>query len=1330
MNIRQKLSSYYILRCIQILDVNRRAGKGFALVATVIVMSVLIVVVMASISISSMESRVSSESRAEVEARANARMALIEAIGQLQEVAGQDQRATARAAILENPDTGVTLPNRNWLGVWSATYEVEDREWPLIGKAPDISKTDEPYLYKGIYTDMRNHVAELKNGQWKNTLRKAWLVSRRAAEVTSVLDPDDEHVLEILGRGTLGESAIVNQQTYLKDRVLVEKIQVVQGRGNEPNGAYAWYVSDNSQKASLRLKKPIKADDSQALAASALDNPTAISQGVNRPYQNYLTQAHTKIDTVFSHKSTALTANSMAGIKSLDGALGAHFHHFTTNSGGLFTDPVYGGFKKDLTPLLFADLESTRIEFTPPNSALSEYPFSSRYPIIPGQRKISQGPSFAAFRDWGKFKTVSGSIAVDLSIPIVSQKITSSEGWPYGVSDGLSYKGSSWAEDVPKIKPVMTDCRYHYYFSYKGEGSSKKMRTHLIPRVCLWNPYNVEMRVSDLMVLMPNIFGAIDGNRKKRFHFKFNTAEVDRLKKVFTSKAGHKVHRWKNDRIYLRGNQGGLFPADRFLGFKIEGSILAPGECLVFSPKVEKAEETSQGISIQVYNKDTISNNVLSAREPQGEGHFVHDYDSTYQKMDVGTGSEGVVLPSDLWAEMDFDEIRSFEMNVIAAENFNFVLKNGISAGSATAASNLHSSIQSLNLANGGLSVYDFRYYSVSWGDSGSAFGNLARFSEAPRKDAPRLYQVGAKLLWIDESGTEANTNDKTPLRYNVWNSDSLAYNPCLVANWNIRPHLITRSPSSPVGAINGGDTGYSTSSGAWLQQFVPKSPQDSNDMPQLNNKGYFVKPALSLATQSGVPRSMAMFDLPDPNYGALSIAALRHAQLSPFSWHPTYIVGNSLADIHVPYDSSANSNFFQNSYSDKHVNTSWDYAVGGGQNGTPYSHGARVTSIYSDSLLQIGNYKSSVKIDGQSVSHDDEHFAYDINFEVNQNLWDHFFFSGMPMTSNGFDWAFDGSTELYNKRYTSNNSADFNYEEMEKLLKNTFSEGFWYNGYLLKNKAAFNINSTSVEAWIAFISGLRGIDRNGVTAGDFSLYSRFREPDGSYETEDVGVESKAGWGGGRKLTDSEIKNLAMYIVREVKQRGPFISLADFVNRRLAPSSDMNSRRGALESAIAHSGLNDHFNQEPYLAKRGSQNDNNHVDFKPDLEKQPVSKAWGIPGYITQADLLEPLAPAMTVRGDVFVIRCYGESRDSSGNIRATAFLEATVERSSEYMASANINVKDGELAQGTNRASDPALTVDRVTGQLREGNLSEVNKRFGRRFLIKSIRWMNKDEI
>ena len=100
----------------------------------------------------------------------------------------------------------------------------------------------------------------------------------------------------------------------------------------------------------------------------------------------------------------------------------------------------------------------------------------------------------------------------------------------------------------------------------------------------------------------------------------------------------------------------------------------------------------------------------------------------------------------------------------------------------------------------------------------------------------------------------------------------------------------------------------------------------------------------------------------------------------------------------------------------------------------------------------------------------------------------------------------------------------------------------------------SFNVNSTSVDAWIAQLSSLRGISvPNGPTSINSTPVVRFlEEPLASDDNN---------WNELRSLSDTEIASLAKNIVKQVKLRGPFLSFSDFVNRRLIPGpADPNAK--------------------------------------------------------------------------------------------------------------------------------------------------------------------------
>ena len=85
---------------------NKQPANGFALIATISVMVLLVMIALAMLSLSTMETRASRNDQAMAQAKANARMALMMAIGDLQLSLGPDQRVNANAAI------GLSQPTR------------------------------------------------------------------------------------------------------------------------------------------------------------------------------------------------------------------------------------------------------------------------------------------------------------------------------------------------------------------------------------------------------------------------------------------------------------------------------------------------------------------------------------------------------------------------------------------------------------------------------------------------------------------------------------------------------------------------------------------------------------------------------------------------------------------------------------------------------------------------------------------------------------------------------------------------------------------------------------------------------------------------------------------------------------------------------------------------------------------------------------------------------------------------------------------------------------------------------------------------------------------
>ena len=177
-------------------------------------------------------------------------------------------------------------------------------------------------------------------------------------------------------------------------------------------------------------------------------------------------------------------------------------------------------------------------------------------------------------------------------------------------------------------------------------------------------------------------------------------------------------------------------------------------------------------------------------------------------------------------------------------------------------------------------------------------------------------------------------------------------------------------------------------------------------------------------------------------------------------------------------------------------------------------------------------------------------------------------------------------------------------------------------------------------------------------------------------------------------MNDSQIRILAHNIVSEIRLRGPFLSLGEFINRRVENSA--LGKSGAIQAAIDASKLNEQANQENFTTTNYPSEAKNHII---------ADTGVGIPGFLTQADVLQTLAPVITVRSDTFTIRGYGEARDAGGKIIARSWCEAVVQRTPKFM--------------------DPTDAADAAIA-----SITPTNQTYGRRFEIVSFRLLSPADI
>ncbi|WP_309385883.1 hypothetical protein [Cerasicoccus frondis] len=401
---------------------------------------------------------------------------------------------------------------------------------------------------------------------------------------------------------------------------------------------------------------------------------------------------------------------------------------------------------------------------------------------------------------------------------------------------------------------------------------------------------------------------------------------------------------------------------------------------------------------------------------------------------------------------------------------------------------------------------------------------------------------------------------------------------------------------------------------------------------------------------------SVVLFHI--PREPLISLGSFQHAGLSRYTRDPAYIFGNSYAISKIPSD----------------------------QTESTYTEGSRTR------------------------------YAYDWSYAINNAVWDSYFFSTIPQSADDAEEAIDDLNAnvdtLPNSRFALHSPAGFELDNAglaTLLTDESATDTANLSAAFLFADGMFNVNSTSVDAWKAFLasnSHLAVPVYNPETQAIASHESEsgavfFRTPvsyDTGFATEENGQNF---WNAYRRLTDAELTDLAQAVVDEVQTRGPFSSMGDFINRRPGSSDPEQRRRGALQAALDKS-VNQRLSEDLIGSERGTALTT--PTFATDVFNDEDAAGMGMPGWIMQGDLLQPLAPLMTVRSDTFRVRAYGDHANPlTGEIESQAWCEAIVQR-----------------------IPDPVINTSTPT----RSELANPPTEFGRQFRVIAFRWLNNDDV
>ncbi|NBD37112.1 MAG: hypothetical protein GVY10_00905 [Verrucomicrobia bacterium] len=1307
-------------------------------------MAFILLLLVSLVGLTRVETQSAANNLAVTKARANAVLGMQIALGELQKHAGPDQRVTAPATTVfptkDLSDVSGDLfqifrdnsshPHDTFL-IPADRENFEDalRNW-WTGKHPRWTGVFDASLRRDSEVDSDRY------GEFDRTQPARWLISGNEGKQPGdagyltpediggqlVGDPEsDPQLVWLVGEGSAtGADESVDG---LDGRVKV-RVQPIASGG--AGSGYAYWVADESQKANLGVRDPFFNETN--LESVEYRNRLLVPQrigweridGFDEVFENSSINVNDPdflklvsvpqigiIDQAFVDKDGDPTTR--------DGSLYKNFHHLTSHSRSLHTNTALGGLKKDLTVYFEGSGGPNDSSPIPDRGryASNDPRFGGSNAGFPASANQDGLPKWGALKDW---------------------------------HDSEASTGASTLPPQRGRAPIYSNYQFFMGFTHKNG----RIQLHILPMVTLWNPFDVTLssttytlkfrhnfKLWNLGFATQGITDATPGDNSDGLN---PPASTDYLVHAATGEDWYSSASgdFKDYGTILDGrnpwNSSSSSPPDLHLApFDV-----AARRADELPPDLDNPNVTFVNYTINTSFEPGEVKTFLIGTSQQVDPSDVHNELETIQMVD----SQGI--PQDFPGSFYFD---------VAS-----LVPNGGQSPQAT--DNVVWYSERLPFENTAMALYaggDLLWFNPDLGSPGNWINHLTKLSggdidpqnpanwrtlqhlddwfgepknlNARNPDAPiipvhrgRLSPLVTKFWQIFQNGSfrqDALVNSHRAFSIFNLNADSLSPHPRLDGQRNKF-------------AINNSDE-YQTL--AFVEAEVSDPDQDA--MPWFDEqydpttgRGFSLTNWQQLDTQrnevglSAIP----IRKVRRASARVLSLGQLQQANLAKKVWQPSFVIGNAEA--------------------------------------SPYVDRARAAGIES---YQVGGPNSRPP---QTFPNNSENDFLDLSYVLNESLWDEYFLSSVPQSGNV---ALDNSEPLDNSRHRFSVRPDTTVAEVRS---------FETAAAHIENVGALNVNSTSVEAWKALLTAFRDLKiqgNNGETNDDNTVpVSRTLDPETgpvTYTFDEVdkveigaavaptsnGRDYSQLFTGFRYMTDEMIETLARRIVDEVRLRGPFYSIADFVNRRLVEPHDIEGAwrvareknqqasttnfthdildqdydplvglagiNGAFQRAINLSGINggpaypapDNKNDRVFdveqipgelaqdnrsLVKYGAAAfylDTEHMAGAPAGEGgQLFSHA---PGLISQGDLLSMIGPALTARGDTFVIRSYGQSTNGVSNEPVgRAWLETVVQRVAEP-------VTPSAAAPTSEQFWEPADD-------------------FGRRFRIVSIRWISFEDI
>ncbi len=1178
-----KAQSFNILQTVRKTVFKRE--NGFALVATLLLMVLLTVIAIGLMSLATVSLRTSSQDDAIAVAKANSRMAMMLAIGDLQKLTGPDTRVTARADIL-NQDYPLIV------GVWNS-WEGADHEQTGTAVGRPISPSSDYKAFKA------NHF-------------KGWLVSGPPVTTpdSNILPSTTQSAtsVKLVGAGTVGEGVAREKLEIHLEPTLIA------GNAQRGGGAFAWWISGENQKAHISKPHAPVQDD----AAGWVLQMKGHSVADPKPFRlDTLIKTPDLADKVISPAQADLIASSSSLKTSRE-----FFHDYSTSATGLLTNTATGGWRKDFS-LLTENWDSL------PTSGL---PF---FQVKPGEdisynRPVRGGnyqPTRSLLYPWSEYRLMGSTDNIFEMGSVCSWASLANFATLY-----KSMKSNGSAIDIQyahtRDNDVLKDYDYHHkarilpvvariqwvFSHWAGNppaGSppgTLQARLLVTPVFTLWNPYNVKISydVTPGSGTQQALTFSQRASLPNAFRYKINGVQNTKYHCILSS-SNNTSWPFSDPRpAAWRGR----------LSYSIRQSFtLEPGETRLFSPVATPATPSTEL-------------DLRPGYRPTG-GHFF------VLQSDTGTAPPAPASAS-ISVDAKFDTINSL-VNVglyldlltmpSTGTNFFKMILGYRMAIDSTLASQVYLPINGLNSTTLG---------------------------EAASQPQPFLTTI---------LGPRTASNTHMPAKGLV--------------------------QTSPFGSYT--EMGRSGASEG-------RYPGDDHPVNGLFDFSFKALSSVSDYTPNNGPNNTGCIIT-----GFQSATGLHRCVLSELPTRPI----QSIAEL-----------------------THWDQRRDNPK--PPFSYNSIANSDASPLFARDAVWNPA------NSSKGNKDFQHDDSYCLNHLLFDDWFASslapnsptlGAPTAGASLKKTYTdfltGDSPLPNRPYKAIHAdtafATASTSNVDTLYdKHINAADSWRTiASRLEVEGMFNVNSTSVQAWRALLGHARGQKIPYFNAAFVPTLSEEKDYAFTRFTVSGDVEAKstpaisgsfqgaAEFSGYRTLDDALLTLLAEQIVDQVRKRGPFLSLSEFVNRQLSSDSTL-AIGGAVQVAL------------DTLAKSSATNIYSKLQTPDTLATgNPPSvalagylfpdaavgyNAYGLPGWTRQADVLRPIAPILSARDDTFTIRAYGDARDASGVITAKATCEVVVRRTRDYL-------DPTDAAELTMLPTQP------------------TNQTFGRRYEIVSFRWLDSSE-